>query len=288
MKCPNCLNEISNEAAFCGYCGTPVVKQPEPSPVQPSIPPVPVTTYEEEPVVAPVIISPEPVTAPDTNSPEFVEAVVTDSIPIQTPLAYPENTPSPIEAATDETVITKQKKKRTGLKLLLIFSITAIVAGAVLGFLIARGTIDLSGILQFNRFEWSDMPTNTSSPDSETDNTKKEDGKNVDTLEDDGFTVTSPDGEIIINGSLVEEVSVFEDTVNNSVGVLLKFNDTGKERFAQATQNNVGYSLSININGESVSAPVVNGAITDGKVFITCTDSDKAEELCNLITNSIN
>lgn len=52
---------------------------------------------------------------------------------------------------------TNKRKKHIGLKILLIFSIIAIVAGAVLGLLTAKGIIDLSNIIPSNRFEWTDF-----------------------------------------------------------------------------------------------------------------------------------
>ena len=51
----------------------------------------------------------------------------------------------------------KKPKKHIGLKVLLFFSIIAIVAGAVLGLLTAKGIIDLSNIIPSNHFEWTDF-----------------------------------------------------------------------------------------------------------------------------------
>ena len=51
--------------------------------------------------------------------------------------------------------------------------------------------------------------------------------------------------------------------------VALEFNDEGKEKFAEATKNNVGKTISIWMDDIMLSAPSVNEAIVDGKASIT-------------------
>lgn len=48
------------------------------------------------------------------------------------------------------------KKKRVGLRILLVFSIITVIAGGVLGFLVARGVIVWKDLLPKHRFAWTD------------------------------------------------------------------------------------------------------------------------------------
>lgn len=66
--------------------------------------------------------------------------------------------------------------------------------------------------------------------------------------------------------------------------VVLKFNEEGKEKFAEATTANVGKPIAIVLDDETISSPVVNSPITDGEASITGNfTADEAEELASLI-----
>jgi protein-export membrane protein SecD len=55
----------------------------------------------------------------------------------------------------------------------------------------------------------------------------------------------------------------------NEVVVSLEFNDEGKELFAKITSENLQKPVAIVLDGEIISAPVVQSAITDGKAIIS-------------------
>ena len=66
--------------------------------------------------------------------------------------------------------------------------------------------------------------------------------------------------------------------------VNLTLNDEGTKKFAEVTEANVGNIISIIYDGETVSAPRVNEAITAGKCSITGLESfEEAEELASTI-----
>ncbi len=66
--------------------------------------------------------------------------------------------------------------------------------------------------------------------------------------------------------------------------VSLKFTEEGKQKFAKATQDNIGKQIAIVLDDGIISAPTVNVAITDGNAMITGSFTpESAEELAALI-----
>ncbi len=51
--------------------------------------------------------------------------------------------------------------------------------------------------------------------------------------------------------------------------VILQFNDEGTKKFADITQKNIGKRVAIFLDGEVISAPTVQSAITDGRAVIS-------------------
>lgn len=95
-------------------------------------------------------------------------------------------------------------------------------------------------------------------------------------------------GNILLTGDMVENAEKAVGTVdeygNAAPYVALEFNDAGAERFAEATQANIGKVLSIVMDDTVISAPMVQTAITDGKAMITGQfTAEEAEELASLI-----
>ena len=98
------------------------------------------------------------------------------------------------------------------------------------------------------------------------------------------------DGSIVLTGNEVESASAgtYADQTTNATQyvVELKLNDEGTAAFADATQEAYAASESIAIyyDGELVSVPRVNEAITDGRAQITgMTDYEEAENLASTI-----
>lgn len=96
-----------------------------------------------------------------------------------------------------------------------------------------------------------------------------------------------PDGEVILDGSNVKSAKYEIQQANNYIEqpvVSLEFDETGAKAFSEATQNNIGNVISIQLDGEVISAPTVQTAITDGKCIITGLESsEEATQLATLI-----
>ena len=96
------------------------------------------------------------------------------------------------------------------------------------------------------------------------------------------------EGNDVLTGSDVKsaEAGIISDDSGNSKEyvVNLVFTDEGAEKFAQLTAENVGSYISIVYDGEVVSAPTVNEAITGGKCYIEgMADYEAAEQLASTI-----
>ncbi|MFY9493328.1 MAG: protein translocase subunit SecD [Minisyncoccia bacterium] len=83
-----------------------------------------------------------------------------------------------------------------------------------------------------------------------------------------------------LTGRYINKASLSFNPQTSRPEVLLQFNEEGKNIFAEITQKNVGKPLAIYLDGEPVSAPIVQQAITDGSAQITGNFSVKeAKEL---------
>lgn len=97
-----------------------------------------------------------------------------------------------------------------------------------------------------------------------------------------------PDGNTVLEGTDIADAQGVAQTNQNTnqkeYVVDLTLNDSGKGKFAEATQANIGKNISIVYDGEVISAPTVQTAITDGKCQITGMESiDSARELASTI-----
>ena len=80
------------------------------------------------------------------------------------------------------------------------------------------------------------------------------------------------DGESVITGADVDTASVQsgqDDMGNAEYSVELVLNEEGKKKFADATEANIGQPISIIYDGETISSPTVQSAITGGVAYIT-------------------
>lgn len=95
------------------------------------------------------------------------------------------------------------------------------------------------------------------------------------------------DGTVVLEGSQVvsAEPRVQQDSMkNNEYVVQLVLDDEGAKAFADATRENVGKQIKIVYDGEVISAPRVNEAITDGSAIITgMADQNEASRLASSI-----
>ena len=95
------------------------------------------------------------------------------------------------------------------------------------------------------------------------------------------------DGETVITGTDVETATARsgqDDMKNTEYTVELTLTDEGTTKFAEETTANVGKSISIIYDGETISAPTVNEAITGGQAYITGDFTyEEAENLASTI-----
>ena len=84
---------------------------------------------------------------------------------------------------------------------------------------------------------------------------------------------TTSDGTVVLEGTDVAEAQAgsYTDqmTQNREYVVELTLTDEGAKKFATATEENVGKQIAIVYDGDVISAPRVNTAITDGRCQIT-------------------
>ena len=95
------------------------------------------------------------------------------------------------------------------------------------------------------------------------------------------------DGTVVVDGSQVAsaEAGVQQDSLKNNENVVkLEFDSAGAAAFATATSENIGKSIYIVYDGDVISAPTVQSAITDGSAVITgMADAQEAENLASSI-----
>lgn len=96
------------------------------------------------------------------------------------------------------------------------------------------------------------------------------------------------DGNVVLEGSDIagaEGVTTQDQTTkNNQYVVTLTMTEAGKEKFAKATEENIGKNIAIVYDGEIISNPTVNQKIGGGQAEITGMSSiEEARELASFI-----
>ncbi len=76
----------------------------------------------------------------------------------------------------------------------------------------------------------------------------------------------TPDGEVIMDGSAVKKAEM--GYLEGQPVVQFELNDEGTDAFAKATAANIGKVISIELDGNVISEPTVNTAITGGSGYI--------------------
>lgn len=77
------------------------------------------------------------------------------------------------------------------------------------------------------------------------------------------------DGEAVVTGTDLKDAQESTNMNTGQVQVNLEFNAEGAEKFAEATANNIGKTISIILDGEVLQTPRVETAIPDGNAMIT-------------------
>lgn len=83
------------------------------------------------------------------------------------------------------------------------------------------------------------------------------------------LTFVSPDDDIILTGDDVKKATVTYSSTTNEPQVSLELNDSGKTKFAEATEKYIGQAISIKMDDETISSPTVQAIISDGNAVIT-------------------
>jgi protein-export SecD/SecF family membrane protein len=99
------------------------------------------------------------------------------------------------------------------------------------------------------------------------------------------LTFKDPDKNVILTGSDIARAAAIVDQ-NGAPTVSLELNAAGATKFAEATEKFKGKQISINMDEEMISNPVVNDTITDGKAIITGMDSLEEAQFVAGIINS--
>jgi len=72
-----------------------------------------------------------------------------------------------------------------------------------------------------------------------------------------------------LTGSQLKRAEVTQDSSSGEIQVSLQFDSEGTKLFSDITTRNVGQPVAIYLDGESISEPTVNVAITDGNAVIS-------------------
>lgn len=95
------------------------------------------------------------------------------------------------------------------------------------------------------------------------------------------------DDQIVVSGNDITSArgGMYSDSYGQTQYVVdLAFTDEGKQKFAEATERNLGQPIYIIYNGEIVSAPTVQSVISEGRAQITGMESlESAERLASTI-----
>ncbi len=86
-----------------------------------------------------------------------------------------------------------------------------------------------------------------------------------------------PNGDVILEGSNIEECYVTQDTSTQMYEVAFKLDATGTKAFADATTTYIGQAISIYLDDEEISSPTVNDAITGGSGVISYSNVSQEE-----------
>jgi len=99
------------------------------------------------------------------------------------------------------------------------------------------------------------------------------------------LTFVDPNGEVILTGKDVKEAGPYIDSTGKHL-VSLELNESGKEAFANATEEFLGKQIAIKMDGEILTNPKVDSVITEGKASISGMASmEEASKIANIINS---
>ena len=89
-------------------------------------------------------------------------------------------------------------------------------------------------------------------------------------------------GETLLTGESIKNATLAQGQLGQPE-VSFELNDSGANKFAQITKDNVGKQLAIVLDGKIQSAPKINSEIPGGKGVITTGDQKASQDLVNLL-----
>jgi preprotein translocase subunit SecD len=89
-------------------------------------------------------------------------------------------------------------------------------------------------------------------------------------------------GETLLTGESIKNATLVQGQLGQPE-VSFELNDSGANKFAQITKDNVGKQLAIVLDGKIQSAPKINSEIPGGKGVITTGDQKASQDLVNLL-----
>lgn len=93
-----------------------------------------------------------------------------------------------------------------------------------------------------------------------------------------------PDKKVILTGKDVKDATAYISQENSSPTIGLDLNDTGAKKFSDATKKYLGQPISIYMDQELLTSPMVQAHITNGKAVITGSKSiEEAKRQANII-----
>lgn len=106
------------------------------------------------------------------------------------------------------------------------------------------------------------------------------------------FEIKNKEGEVVITIDDIKSVevsTVTDDKSNKEYYVEIEFTDAGAIKFAEVTKANIGESLSVYVNEDLITEPIVKSAIeSDCIPLIGYSSYEEAEKLMNAIRGSKN
>ena len=77
-----------------------------------------------------------------------------------------------------------------------------------------------------------------------------------------------------------------DDPISGRPQVIVRFDERGRQQFAELTKENLDKQLAILVDGQLRSAPVVRTQITDGTAIVEASTEAEARQMVDLINRA--
>jgi RNA polymerase sigma factor (sigma-70 family) len=89
-----------------------------------------------------------------------------------------------------------------------------------------------------------------------------------------------------LDQSVIESAEVSADPISGSPEVLVHFNESGRQQFAQLTKENLDKQLAILVDGQLRFAPVIRTQIADGQAVVPASTEAEAKQIVESINQA--